>query len=299
MPEIGRLLTAMVTPFTAEGAVDYEQAKRLALALLDSGSDGAVVSGTTGETPTLSHEEKVRLFAEVKAAVGQRGVVVAGTGNYNTAESIELSREAERAGVDALLLTVPYYNKPPQEGLYRHFQAIAEATGLPCILYNIPGRTGVNMAADTTIRLSRVPNIVGVKEASGNLEQIAAIIDGADEGFRVWSGNDGDTLHILALGGYGVICVVSHLVGLQMKEMITRFLAGDVEEAARIHLRLLPLMTSLMTLSSNPIPIKCALNQVGFRVGGLRLPLCEPDQATLDKIAAEVARHKIDLPVRV
>jgi 4-hydroxy-tetrahydrodipicolinate synthase len=299
MPEIGRLLTAMVTPLTPEGAVDYEQAKRLAVALLDSGSDGMVVSGTTGETPTLTDEEKVRLFREIKAAVGDRGAVVAGTGNYNTAESIELSREAEKAGVDGLLLTVPYYNKPPQEGLYRHFEAIAGSTGLPCILYNIPGRTAVNMTAETTIRLSRIPNIVGVKEASGNFEQIAAIVDGADKGFRVWSGNDGDTLHIMALGGYGVICVVSHLAGLQMKEMITRVLAGEIEEAARIHLRLLPLMNSLMTLSPNPIPIKIALNRVGFRVGGLRLPLCEPDQATQDKIAAEVARHKVDLPVAV
>jgi 4-hydroxy-tetrahydrodipicolinate synthase len=299
MPEIGRLLTAMVTPLTPEGAVDYEQAKRLAVALLDSGSDGMVVSGTTGETPTLTDEEKVRLFREIKAAVGDRGAVVAGTGNYNTAESIELSREAENAGVDGLLLTVPYYNKPPQEGLYRHFETIAGSTGLPCILYNIPGRTAVNMTAETTIRLSRIPNIVGVKEASGNFEQIAAIVDGADEGFRVWSGNDGDTLYIMALGGYGVICVVSHLAGLQMKEMITRVLAGEIEEAARIHLRLLPLMNSLMTLSANPIPIKTALNRVGFRVGGLRLPLCEPDGATQDKIAAEVARHKIDLPVAV
>lgn len=299
MPEIGRLLTAMVTPFTAEGAVDYEQAKRLARALLDSGSDGMVVSGTTGEAPTLTDEEKVRLFRELKAAVGESGAVVAGTGNYNTAESIELSREAEKAGVDGLLLTVPYYNKPPQEGLYRHFRAIAESTALPCILYNIPGRSSVNMAAETTIRLSAVPNIVGVKEASGNFEQIAAIIDGAGEGFRVWSGNDGDTLHIMALGGYGVICVVSHLAGLQMKEMITRVLAGEVDEAARIHLRLMPLMKALMTLSANPIPIKCALNRVGFRVGGLRLPLCEPDEATQEKIAAEVARHKIDLPVAV
>jgi 4-hydroxy-tetrahydrodipicolinate synthase len=299
MPEIGRLLTAMVTPLTPEGAVDYQQAKRLAVALLDSGSDGMVVSGTTGEAPTLTNEEKVRLFREIKAAVGERGAVVAGTGNYNTAESIELSREAEKAGVDGLLLTVPYYNKPPQEGLYRHFEAIAGATKLPCILYNIPGRSVVNMTAETTIRLSHIPNIVGVKEASGNFEQIAAIIDGAEEGFRVWSGNDGDTLHIMALGGYGVICVVSHLVGLQMKEMIAKVLAGEVEEAARIHLRLLPLMTSLMTLSANPIPIKTALNRVGFRVGSLRLPLCEPDQATQDKIAAEVARHKIDLPVAV
>jgi 4-hydroxy-tetrahydrodipicolinate synthase len=296
MAELGRLLTAMVTPFDDKGAVDYAQAKRLAGALLDSGSDGMVIGGTTGETPTLSHEEKLRLFAEVKAAADGRGVVVAGTGNYNTAESIELSREAEKLGVDALLLTVPYYNRPPQEGLFRHFEAIAKSISLPCILYNIPGRTATNMTAETTIRLSRVPNIVGVKEASGNFGQIAAIIQGADKGFRVWSGNDADTLPILALGGYGVICVISHLAGLQMRQLIESFLAGRTEEASEIHRRLLPLNNALMTLSVNPIPIKYALNQVGFRVGPPRLPLVEPDKATGEKIMAEVRRHHIDLP---
>jgi 4-hydroxy-tetrahydrodipicolinate synthase len=296
MAELGRLLTAMVTPFDDKGAVDYAQAKRLASALLDSGSDGMVIGGTTGETPTLSHEEKLRLFAEVKAVADGRGVVVAGTGNYNTAESIELSREAEKLGVDALLLTVPYYNRPPQEGLFRHFEAIAKSISLPCILYNIPGRTATNMTAETTIRLSRVPNIVGVKEASGNFGQIAAIIQGAEKGFRVWSGNDGDTLPILALGGYGVICVISHLAGLQMRQLIESFLAGRTEEAAQIHRRLLPLNNALMTLSVNPIPIKYALNQVGFRVGPPRLPLVEPDKATGEKIMAEVRRHHIDLP---
>jgi 4-hydroxy-tetrahydrodipicolinate synthase len=299
MVELGRLLTAMVTPFDDQGTVDYVQAKLLARALLDSGSDGVVIGGTTGEAPTLSHEEKLRLFAEVKVAVDGRGAVVAGTGTYNTGESIELSREAEKVGVDALLLTVPYYNRPTQEGLFRHFEAIAKSTGLPCILYNIPGRTGTNMTVETTLRLSRIPNIVGVKEASGNFGQIAAIIDGAREGFRVWSGNDGDTLLILALGGYGVVCVLSHLAGLQMRELIESFLAGRTEEAARIHRRLLPLNDALMTLASNPIPVKYALNQIGFRVGPLRLPLCDPDEATGAKIMAEVRRHHIDLPVAV
>jgi 4-hydroxy-tetrahydrodipicolinate synthase len=233
----------------------------------------------------------------VKAVADGRGVVVAGTGNYNTAESIELSREAEKVGVDALLLTVPYYNRPPQDGLFLHFEAIAKSISLPCILYNIPGRTATNMTAETTIRLSRIPNIVGVKEASSNFGQIAAIIQGADEGFRVWSGNDGDTLPILALGGYGVICVISHLTGLQMRQLIESFLAGRTEEASEIHRRLLPLNNALMTLSVNPIPIKYALNQVGFRVGPPRLPLVEPDKATGEKIMAEVRRHHIDLPV--
>jgi 4-hydroxy-tetrahydrodipicolinate synthase len=289
----------MVTPFDDRGEVDYAQARRLAQALLDSGSDGVVVSGTTGEAPTLTHEEKLRLFAEVKDAVDGRGVVIAGTGTYATAESIELSKEAAQRGVDGLLLTVPYYNRPTQEGLYRHFEAIARSTSLPCIMYNIPGRTGTNMTAETTLRLSRVPNIVGVKEASGNLDQIARIVDGAPEGFRVWSGNDGDTLLILAVGGYGVICVLSHLTGLQMKQLIESYLAGRVEEAAKIHRRLLTLNNALMTLASNPIPIKYALNQIGFRAGAPRLPLLEPDEATGEKIMAEVRRHHIDLPVAV
>jgi 4-hydroxy-tetrahydrodipicolinate synthase len=289
----------MVTPFTPEGAVDYAQAGRLALALLESGSDGVVVSGTTGEAPTLTTEEKLRLFGEVKRVVGGSGLVVAGTSSYNTAESVELSREAERAGVDGLLLTCPYYNKPTQEGIFRHFEAIARATSLPCILYNIPGRTAVNITADTMVRLSRVPNIVGVKEASGNLEQIATIVENTREDFQVWSGNDGDTLPMLSVGGYGVVCVTSHLVGNQMRGMVEDYLAGRVEDAARTHRRLLPLVNVLMTAASNPIPIKYALNLVRFQVGGLRLPLCEPDQAAADKIAAEVKRHRIDLPVAV
>jgi 4-hydroxy-tetrahydrodipicolinate synthase len=299
MTEIGRLLTAMVTPFDDRGEVDYAQARRLAQALLDSGSDGVVVSGTTGEAPTLTHEEKLRLFAEVRDAVDGRGVVIAGTGTYSTAESIELSKEAAQRGVDGLLLTVPYYNRPTQEGLFRHFEAIARSTNLPCIMYNIPGRTGTNMTVETTLRLSRVPNIVGVKEASGNLDQIARIVDGAGEEFRVWSGNDGDTLLILAVGGYGVICVLSHLTGLQMRQLIESYLAGRVDEAAKLHRRLLTLNNALMTLASNPIPIKYALNQIGFRAGAPRLPLVEPDEATGGKIMAEVRRHHIDLPVAV
>ena len=299
MAQIGRLLTAMVTPFTPEGAVDFAQAGRLALALLESGSDGVVVAGTTGEAPTLTNEEKLRLFAEVKQAVGGSGTVIAGTSSYNTAESVELSREAAETGVDGLLLTCPYYNKPTQEGIFRHFEAIARATSLPCILYNIPGRTAVNITADTIVRTSRIPNIVGVKEASGNLEQAATVVENTRDDFQVWSGNDGDTLPILSVGGYGVICVTSHLVGKQMKGLIEDYLAGRANEAAHTHRRLLPLISTLMTAASNPIPIKYALNLVGFRVGGLRLPLCEPDQAAGEKIAAEVKRHRIDLPVTV
>ena len=297
--EIGRLLTAIVTPFDDEGQVDYEQTRRLARSLLDSGSDGLVVGGTTGEAPTLTHDEKLKLFAAVKEAVDGRGAVIAGTGTNDTAASIELSQEAERIGVDGLLLTVPYYNKPTQDGLYRHFEAIARGTRLPCILYNIPSRTGVNMTAETTLRLSRVPNIVGIKEASGDLVQIARIIDDAGDEFRLWSGDDAMTLPILAVGGYGVIAVVSHLTGAQMHQIIDDYLAGHTAEAARSHRRLLPLMQTLMTAASNPAPVKYALNQIGFRVGAPRLPLVEPDGEAAERIVAEVRRSRIDLAVTV
>ncbi len=297
--EIGRLLTAMVTPFDAEGKVDYEQAKRLALALLDSGSEGVVVAGTTGEAPTLTHDEKLRLFAEVKSAVGSRGAVIAGTGTYNTAESVDLSRAAEREGADGVLLTTPYYSKPPQEGLFRHFAAIADAVSVPCIVYNIPGRTAVNLTAETQLRLAEVPNIAGVKEASGDLGQIARIIENAPPSYRVWSGDDGMTLPILALGGYGVICVVSHLVGAQMRRMIEAQLDGDARTAAAIHRRLLPLMSDLMTLGPNPVPLKYAMRRLGFAVGGFRLPLCDPDDATGERIMAAVRSQQIDLAAAV
>jgi 4-hydroxy-tetrahydrodipicolinate synthase len=298
MVELGRLLTAMVTPFDGNGNVDYAQARALARALLDSGSDGLVVAGTTGEAPTLTHEEKLRLFEETKEAVGERGAIVAGTGNYNTAESIEMSREAERIGVDGLLLTVPYYNKPTQEGLYQHFKAIAESTSLPCIVYNVPSRTVTNMAADTTIRLSHVDNIAGVKEASGNMEQAAAIISGARRGFRVWSGNDSDTFAIMCMGGYGIISVASHLVGKQIKRMMELVVEGRLDEAAKEHLRLMPIFTGLFIIS-NPMPVKYAVDRTGFRVGRPRLPLLVPDEATAARIDALVAKYEVDLPVPV
>ncbi len=295
MKKLGRLLTAMVTPFNEEGKVDYEQTKKLALALLNSGSDGLVVSGTTGESPTLSREEKLRLFTEVKSAVGERGAVIAGTGSYNTAESLELTKEAEQIGVDACLLVVPYYNKPTQAGLYQHFKTIAQGTNLPCIIYNVPARTVVNLSADTVIKLSQIDNIIGVKEASGNLDQIAKIISGAKDGFLVWSGNDNDTFSIIALGGYGIISVASHLVGNQIKEMIDNFISGKVTEAANIHRRLLPLINALFIVS-NPIPLKYALNHVGFNAGGLRLPLIEPDEKSAAFIKDTLKTYKIDLP---
>jgi len=296
MKKPGRLLTAMVTPFNEDGGVDYGQAKKLALALLDSGSDGVIVVGTTGESPTLIREEELQLFSEVKSAVGDRGAVIAGTGSNSTAEALAATKKAERTGVDACLLVVPYYNKPTQEGLYQHFKTVAQSTSLPCIPYNVPSRTMVSLSADTVIRLSQIDNIIGIKEASGNLEQVAKIIGGAKEGFLVWSGNDSDTLPILALGGYGVISVASHLVGNQIREMIDSFVSGKVDEAASIHRRLLPLVNALFIVS-NPIPVKYALNHIGFNVGKTRLPLTEPDEKSAAIIRETLKDYRIDLPL--
>ena len=296
MTELGRLITAMATPFDSAGQVDYPQARRLANALLDSGSDGVIVSGTTGESPTLTNAEKLRLYAEVKDAVGPRGAVVAGTGNYSTAESIELSREAERVGVDGLLLVVPYYNKPPQEGLYQHFKAIAGSVALPCMLYNVTSRTSLNMTHETTLRLSQVDNIIGVKEAGSDLDQITRIIDGAPDGFRVWSGNDNETFYIMAAGGYGVVSVAAHLVGRQIKQMMGLLLEGEVERAAAEHRRLLELFKALFIVS-NPIPVKHALNHIGFAMGQPRLPLIPADAKAAAQIEETLARYEMDLPV--
>ena len=297
-PSIGRLLTAMVTPFDETGEVDFAAARRLARALVASGSDGLVVSGTTGESPTLTTEEKLRLFREVKDEIGSSAAVIAGTGNYSTRESIELTREAEEIGVDGCLLVVPYYNKPPQDGLYAHFRAIAESTRLPCILYNVPSRTITNMAAETTIRLSEIPNIVGIKEASANMEQIGKIIEGSREDFLIWSGNDGDTLPILALGGYGVVSVASHLVGNQIQQMIQSFVAGDTARAAKIHNGLLALVNALF-MTTSPIPVKYLLNRAGFPVGPTRLPLGPADAKTAAALDAILQQITVDLPVEV
>jgi len=296
MKNFGRLITAMVTPFDANGKVDYVQAKKLAKALLDSGSDGLVISGTTGECPTLSRDEKLRLFAEIKSAIGDQGTIIAGTGSYNTANDVELTRETEKVGVNGCLLVVPYYNRPTQDGLYQHFKTIAQATSLPCIIYNVPSRTVTNLTAETAIRLSQIDNIVGVKEASANLDQIAKIIQGAKEGFLVYSGNDSDILPILALGGCGVISVASHLVGFQINKMMDSFLDGKNEEAAAIHRNLLPLVNALFVVA-NPTPVKYVLNYLGFSVGKPRLPLTEPDEKSRATIEQTLKNYKIDLPI--
>jgi 4-hydroxy-tetrahydrodipicolinate synthase len=293
---LGRLLTAMVTPFKENGEVDYEQAKKLALALLNSGNDGVVVAATTGEAPTLSWEEEMQLFTEVKSAVGDRGTVVAYTGSNSTKEAVENTEKAEKIGVDACLSVVPYYNKPNQEGIYQHFKAVAENTSLPIIMYNIPSRAVVEMSAETIGRLSQIKNIVGVKEASGKMELVAQTINKARKDFLIWSGNDNDTFLVMALGGYGVIGVTTHLTGKQYKKMIDLILSDKIQEAAAIHRKLVPLVNAMFSVPS-PAPIKYALNYLGFKVGNPRLPLVPPTEKEAEKIIAELKNHTIDLKV--
>jgi 4-hydroxy-tetrahydrodipicolinate synthase len=292
----GRVLTAMVTPMTPTLAVDYERAGKLARALLASGSDALVLSGTTGECPSLTIDEQVRLWEAVREAVGPSAKLIAGASTNSTSESLHMVRQGEPAGMDGLMLTVPYYNKPPQEGLVRHFTVLAEATSLPCILYNIPGRTSLNMTAETTLRLAQVPNIVGVKEASGDLEQVRRILAGAPDGFWVWSGDDPQARTMVEVGGWGVISVASHLVGLQIQEMLHAQATGDADTAKAIEERLRPLF-SVLFIETNPIPVKWALREAGFDVGGLRLPMIEASEQAQAAIRAELARHRIDLPV--
>ncbi len=296
MKKLGRVLTAMVTPFTESGEVDYEQAKKLALALLDSGNDGLVLAATTGEAPTLTWDEEMRLINEVKSVVGDRCTIVAYTGSNSTAEAVEATCGVEKIGVDACLSVVPYYNKPNQEGIYRHFKAVAESTSLPVIMYNIPSRVIVNMTPETIIRLSQIDNIVGVKEANGDMAHVAQVISNAREGFCIWSGNDNDTFLIMALGGYGTIGVATHLVGRQIKEMMDSVLENDVVKAAAIQRRLVPLVNVLF-IQPNPGPVKYALNHIGMRVGGPRLPLVPPDEKSADRIIEELEKHTIDLKV--
>ncbi len=296
MEKLGRLLTAMVTPFDEGGAVDYKQAKKLALALLKSGSDGLVVAATTGEAPTLTWEEEMRLFTEVKSVVGNRGNVIAYTGSNSTAEAVEATEKAEKIGVDACLSVVPYYNRPNQEGIYQHFKAIAESTSLPVIMYNIPSRVVVNMEPETIARLSKIDNIIGVKEANGNMEHVAKTLNSVREGFLIWSGNDNDTFPIMALGGYGVIGVTTHLVGKQYKKMVDLILSSKIAEAAAIHRNLVPLVNA-MFISPSPAPVKYALNHIGFRVGKPRLPLVEVDEKSAATIRETLKKYKIDLPI--
>src|SRR3989304_1190448 len=245
MKKLGRLLTAMVTPFQDNGDVNYEMAKKLAKALLNSGNDGLVLAATTGEAPTLTWDEEMRIFTEVKSAVGDKPTLIAYTGSNSTKEAVEATEKAEKIGVDACLSVVPYYNRPNQEGIYQHFKAVADSTSLPIIMYNIPSRVVVNMEPETMARLSRIDNIIGVKEASGNMEHVAKTLNNAREGFLIWSGNDNDTFLIMALGGYGVIGVTTHLVGKQYKKMMDLILGSKIAEAAAIHRSLVPLVNAM------------------------------------------------------
>jgi 4-hydroxy-tetrahydrodipicolinate synthase len=270
MKDIGRLLTAMITPFKADGSIDFSAAEKLAALLVADGSDGVVVAGTTGESPALSDDEKIELLGVVKKAIPHASVV-AGTGSNDTRHSVKLSERAMKAGADALLAVVPYYNKPPQEGMYQHFKAIAEVG--PTIMYNIQGRSAINMTAATTLRCAELPGIIGVKEASGDMDQMGLVCAGKPADFNVWSGDDSFTLPLMAVGGYGVICVVSHIAGGSMKQLIEAYAAFDNDTARRIHLGLLPVIKSLMTTASNPVPIKSVMNALGFPAGPFRLPL--------------------------
>jgi 4-hydroxy-tetrahydrodipicolinate synthase len=294
MKKLGRVLTAMVTPFKENGEVDYEQAKKLSSALIDSGCDGVVVAATTGEAPTLSWEEELRLFQEVKSAVGDRAAIVAYTGSNSTTEAVEATKGAEKIGVDACLSVVPYYNRPTQEGIYQHFKTIAGATSLPIIMYNIPSRVVVNMTADTIVRLSQIDNIVGVKEANGDMAHVAQVISNAADNFYIWSGNDNDTFLIMTLGGYGTIGVVTHLVGRQVRKMMELVLDNNVKEAAAIHRHLVPLVNALF-IQPNPGPVKYALNHVGMRVGAPRLPLLPPDEKAGATIIETLKKYTIDI----
>lgn len=274
--DLGKVITAMVTPIHPEkDKVCKKRIHHLVNHLIANGSDGLVVAGTTGESPTLSHDEKIKLFRQVIETNARRAKLIAGTGSNNTAETIAFTKEvAELGGIDAVLVVAPYYNKPNQDGLYAHFVAVAEASDLPVIIYNIPGRSVVNIEPETIIRLAKLPNIVGVKESSGNLDNISKIIAETPEDFLVYSGDDSLTLPILAVGGDGVISVASHVVGKEMQEMIQAFARGEVQKAASIHRSLLPIMNGLFAVP-NPAPTKYLLNQQGISVGPVRLPLVD------------------------
>ena len=273
--EFGRVLTAMVTPFSADGTVNYEVAERLAVHLAENGTDTIVVCGTTGESPTLSWDEEFELFRVVQKAVLGKAKVMAGTGSNSTSEAIIATQKAHNLGLDGSLQVVPYYNKPPQEGLYLHFKAIAAAVpDMPIMLYNVPGRTGQSLAPATVVRLAEISNIVAIKEASGSLDQASDIRRSTPPEFGIYSGDDSLTLPILAIGGCGVVSVASHLTGNLLQKMIQHFESGQVSEASQIHAQLLPLFKALF-LTANPIPLKAALRLMGWEVGGCRLPLCD------------------------
>ncbi|WP_087971474.1 4-hydroxy-tetrahydrodipicolinate synthase [Oceanobacillus rekensis] len=291
----GNVLTAMVTPFNQDLEIDFEATRNLVNYLIANGSDGLVVAGTTGESPTLTDDEKLKLFKFVVNVVNGRVPVIAGTGSNNTKASIELTKEAEKTGVDAIMLVTPYYNKPTQEGMYQHFSTIAENTSLPIMLYNIPGRSVVSLDVDTIVRLSQIKNIVSVKEASGVLDHIAELISNTSDDFSVYTGEDSLTLPTLAIGGTGIVSVASHIIGRKMQEMINHFQRGEVAESGDIHRRLLPVMNAMFNAPS-PTPVKEALNQIGVPVGSVRLPLIplnDLEREALSKVIAVYEEIKV------
>lgn len=289
----GRVITAMVTPFAPDGSVDYAVVEKLAVHLVDNGSDGLVICGTTGESPTLSWSEEYELFKVVKQAVGNRAKVIAGTGSNSTTEAIAATEKAAKLDLDGSLQVVPYYNKPPQSGLYQHFKAISEACPeLPMMLYNVPGRTSRNLEPETVASLAQISNIVAIKEASGNLEQACKIRCLTSSDFAIYSGEDALTLPMLTVGSVGVVSVASHLVGKEMKEMIQAFATGDNQKATAIQLKLFPLFQALF-MTTNPIPVKTALNLQGWNVGHLRNPLCEIQLDLLEKL--KIVLEKLEL----
>ncbi|NPV79906.1 MAG: 4-hydroxy-tetrahydrodipicolinate synthase [Firmicutes bacterium] len=288
----GPVVTAMVTPFGADLEVDYNKAGKLAQRLVENGSAAVLVAGTTGESPTLTKEEKLKLFSAVLDAVGDKAKVIAGTGTNSTQASIELTRAAEKLGVHGALVVVPYYNKPPQEGLFQHFSAIASETSLPIMIYNIPGRTGVNMTAGTLARLASIPNIVAVKDSTGNLDQATEVRRKTPESFEIYSGDDSLTLPILSIGGSGVVSVASHIVGNEIRQMVDAYFAGKIQEAWRINARLYPVFKALF-VTTNPIPVKFALKLSGFDVGGYRLPMIPPNDAEASAIKSALVEAGI------
>ncbi len=288
----GNVLTAMVTPYNDRLEVNYESAARMAAHLAATGSDGIVVAGTTGEPPNLSLEEKLTLFKVVKEAVGSSCRVIAGAGTYSTRESVEIAGKLDTLDVDGILAVVPYYNKPSQEGLYQHFKAIAEATELPVMLYNIPGRTSLNMLPQTVARLSETPNIVSVKEAAGSMDQVSELKKLLPEDFAIYSGDDSLTLPMLALGATGIVSVCAHLVGRQIKKMVTAFMSGDHAEALKWHMLLYSVFKGLF-ITTNPVPVKYLMNLAGFDAGGYRLPLVGPtpqEQEFLKELYEQIKR---------
>ena len=285
-PRFGRLIPAMVTPFDDDRKLDLDKAQELAVRLIEGGCDSLIISGTTGESPTVFYPQKMELFRAVVSAVDGKAPVIANVGDNCTEDSIEFALDVQKLGVDGFMTVVPYYNKPPQEGLYQHFKAIAEAVELPIILYNIPGRCVINMTAQTTLRLAHdFDNIVAVKEASGDLDQVKAIIEGAPAGFDVYSGDDAATLDIMKLGGVGVISTIANVAPGRMKEIVTLSAEGRWEEAAAANERLMPLMKGLFE-TSNPILVKEALKLAGFPVGGVRLPLIDATPEQSRRLAA-------------